>query len=156
MPRYCMIILPLLLLTAGCGADGPVAPVTYTGLYRTTTFIIPNEVDGPDDIHAKGGFIEIRLHADRSMQWTLYMPLETGDIYMRTSSSYTISGDTLYSHFNHSGPWFMGNPLLLRNGELHSRQFHSLGPFKLVVKKVNERKPGVTSLFSQGHESIFQ
>lgn len=134
MFRYSMIILPVFLLIAGCCTHGPVEPASITGLYRTTRFILPSAVDEADDVGARGGFVELRLNADRSMQWKQNVPYETGITETELSGTYTISGDTLY--LNHSKHWLASEPLTIKDGAIRSTITFLDGPIELVFKKV--------------------
>lgn len=132
---YYLMVLPVMLLMGAC-CRWPVEPLQHSGLYKATTFILPAPADGPDDILARGGFIELRLHEDGTTSGRQYIPYEPGSAHdVSLAGTYTISGESIT--FDMEGnTWFELEPMVLRNGEIRTSERLRRGPYDVVLTKV--------------------
>ncbi len=127
-----LTLFPILLAVAGCDII-PVEPQSIKGTYKSTTFIIPAPNDGPDDVGARGGFIELRLNDDGTTSGRQHIPYGDGTASDRDlNGTYTITGDTILFHIQ--GAIFF-EPMHMVNDEIRTTEQLRRGSFELVLKK---------------------
>ena len=127
-------VLPLLVLAGGCRTA--VDQGELAGVYRSTTFIVPGPADGPDDVGARGGFIELRLSSDGTVSGRQHMPQDPEPAADQVlDGTYTVSGDTIRFTIG-EGTWLAAEPMLLAGDEIRSQRILRRGAFEIVLRKM--------------------